>query len=573
MPEAQKSSSSRWKVFLFVLVCVLFVLSTAFSIYLLLREGKFTTHTLKAGEKIIGIEFTDAEREMMLNDVKSSRSDYDKIREIDLSNATAPPLLFSPFVPGVPYEFTEGRPKFSFPDVSEFEVPENLEELAFYPVAFLSQLIKVRKITSVQLTEMYLGRLKKYGPKLECVVTLTEELAMEQARKADEEIAAGRYRGPLHGIPWGAKDLLATKGIKTTWGAMPYKGQVIDKDATVVKKLEEAGAVLVAKLTMGALAMGDVWFGGKTKNPWDLEQGSSGSSAGSAAATSAGLVGFAIGTETWGSILSPATRCGVTGLRPTFGRVSRYGAMALSWSMDKIGPICRTVDDCALVFDAIRGPDNQDLTVVDLPFNWDSDMDIEKLRIGYLKKEFEGDYKRKEYDLAVLDKIKELGVDLIPLELPDLPVSSLSFILNAEAAAAFDELTRSNEDDLLVRQTQGSWPNIFRQSWFIPAVEYIQANRIRSLLMASMTEKLKNIDVYIAPYGQGNNLLLTNLTGHPAVVVPNGFDNKGRPVSITFIGKLYKEAEVLAVARAYQEATEFHQRHPKLDELQEVDNK
>ncbi len=565
MCDTKETSTSRWKVALFILVCVLFVLSAALSVYLLLREGKFTTSTLKAGEKIIGIEFTEAEREMMLNDVKSSRSDYEKIREIDLSNDTAPPLLFNPFVPGIEYEFIEGQPKFYFPDVSEFEVPDNLEDMAFYPVTFLSQLIKNRKITSVQLTEMYLARLKKYGPRLECVVTLTEELALEQAMKADEEIAAGRYRGPLHGIPWGAKDLLATKGIKTTWGAMPYKDQVIDKDATVVKKLEEAGAVLVAKMTMGALAMGDVWFGGKTKNPWDLEQGSSGSSAGSAAATSAGLVGFAIGTETWGSILSPATRCGVSGLRPTFGRVSRYGAMALSWSMDKIGPICRTVEDCALVFEAIRGPDNQDLTVVDLPFNWDPEMDIKKLRIGYLKSEFEGDYKRKEYDQAVLDKLKELGIELIPLELPDLPVSALSFILNAEAAAAFDELTRSNEDDLLVRQTGGSWPNIFRQARFVPAVEYIQANRIRSLLMAAMAEKLKDIDVYIAPYGRGNNLLLTNLTGHPAVVVPNGFDDKGRPVSITFIGRLYREAEVLAVAKAYQEATDFHQRHPQLD--------
>jgi len=564
MSETKQKRPSRWKVIMFIFICVLFVLSAAYIIYLLLNEGKFTTRTLRDGEKIIGLEFTKTEREMMLDDVKSNRFDYEKIRELDLSNETAPPLLFNPFVPGMEYEFKEGQPKFSFPDVSKFEIPDNLEELAFYPVAFLSQLIKTRKITSVQLTEMYLGRLKKYGPQLECVVTLTEELAMEQARKADEEIAAGRYRGPLHGIPWGAKDLLAAKGIKTTWGAMPYKEQVIDKDATVVKKLEEAGAVLVAKLTMGALAMGDVWFEGKTKNPWDLEQGSSGSSAGSAAATSAGLVGFAIGTETWGSILSPATRCGVTGLRPTFGRVSRYGAMALSWSMDKIGPICRTVEDCTLVFDAIRGPDNKDLSVVDLPFNWDPDLDIKKLRIGYLKNEFEGDYKRKEYDQAVLDKMKELGVDLIPMELPDLPVSSLSFILNAEAAAAFDELTRSSNDDLLVRQTQDAWPNIFRQARFIPAVEYIQANRIRSLLMASMAEILKNIDVYIAPYGRGDNLLLTNLTGHPTVVVPNGFNDKGRPVSITFIGKLYKEAEVLAVAKAYQEATDFHKKYPEL---------
>ena len=431
----------------------------------------------------------------------------------------------------------------------------------------MAQLIRSRKITSVELTKLYLDRLKKFGPRLECVITLTEELALEQAKKADEEIAAGHYRGPLHGIPWGAKDLLSTKGIRTTWGAMPYKDQIIDEDATVVKRLEEAGAVLVAKLTMGALAMGDVWYGGKTKNPWNLEQGSSGSSAGSAAATSAGLVAFAIGTETLGSIVSPSTRCGVTGLRPSYGRVSRYGAMALSWSMDKIGPICRTVEDCALVFHAIHGPDGKDLTIVDVPFGWDPSSDLQDIRVGYLKKAFEQKSRTKENDQAALEVLRSLDIELIPLELPDFPARAISFILSAEAAAAFDELTRSGKDDLLVRQGQGAWPNSFRQARFIPAVEYIQANRMRTLLMQKMAEKMRGIDVFITPTYGGNTLLITNLTGHPAVVVPSGFDDKGNPTSISFIGDLFEEGKALRVAKAYQDATGFHLKHPKIKRL------
>lgn len=390
---------------------------------------------------------------------------------------------------------------------------------------------------------------------------------MKQAKRADEELSAGQYRGPLHGIPWGAKDLLATKGYKTTWGAMPYKDQVIDKNATVVERLEEAGAVLLAKLTMGALAWGDVWFGGKTKNPWNLEEGSSGSSAGPGAATAAGLVGFSIGTETWGSIVSPSTRCGVTGLRPTFGRVSRYGAMALSWSMDKIGPMCRSVEDCALVFQAIHGPDGKDSSVADLPFNWDPDLDIAKLRMGYVKSAFEEDREIKEWkanDEATLETLRSLGVNLIPIELPDYPIDVMSFILSAEAAAAFDELTRGNRDELLVRQIKKAWPNVFRQARMIPAVEYIQANRVRTLVMEAMAELMSKIDVYVVPSFVGSNLLMTNLTGHPAVVLPNGFTEKGTPTSISFVGKLYGEAETLAVAKAYQGATDFHLKHPLL---------
>jgi Asp-tRNA(Asn)/Glu-tRNA(Gln) amidotransferase A subunit family amidase len=413
---------------------------------------------------------------------------------------------------------------------------------------------------------MYLQRLKRFGPALECVVTLTEELALAQAKQADEEIAGGHYRGPLHGVPWGAKDLLATKDIPTTWGAVPFKDQIIDTDATVVTRLRNDGAVLVAKLTLGALAWGDVWFGGQTKSPWNLEEGSSGSSAGSASAVAAGLVGFAIGTETHGSIISPCHQCGVTGLRPTFGRVSRHGAMALSWSMDKIGPIGRTVEDCALVFNAIHGADGLDGSAVTRPFHWEPDVDLASLRIGYVKSAFEEERDGKVCDDDTLELLRSLDVDLVPIELPEHPIEALSFILAAEAAAAFDELTRTDGDDLLVRQVKDAWPNVFRQARLIPAVEYIQANRIRTLAMREMAQLMQEVDLYVSPSYGGNNLLLTNLTGHPAVVVPNGFSADGGPVSsITFMGKLFDEALVLAVAKAYQDKTDFHQRHPEMD--------
>jgi Asp-tRNA(Asn)/Glu-tRNA(Gln) amidotransferase A subunit family amidase len=348
---------------------------------------------------------------------------------------------------------------------------------------------------------------------------------------------------------------------------------MIDEDATVVQRLEEAGAVLVAKLTLGALAWGDVWFGGRTNNPWNLEQGSSGSSAGPAAATAAGLVGFSIGSETWGSIVSPATRCGATGLRPTFGRVSRHGAMALSWTMDKLGPICRSVEDCALVLEAIYGPDGKDATVVEAPFHWNAELDIRTLRVGYVKSLFEeelaedDDAEMRANDLATLDALRDLGIALIPIELPNLPVDALSLILSAEAAAAFDELTRSGQDDLLVRQIEDAWPNVLRQARFIPAVEYIQANRIRTLVMSRMAEILREIDVYVAPSFGGNNLLLTNLTGHPSVVLPNGFREDGTPTSISFMGRLFGEDKLLALAKVYQDATSFHLKHPPIDEM------
>jgi Asp-tRNA(Asn)/Glu-tRNA(Gln) amidotransferase A subunit family amidase len=544
------------KICFLVFLCGMMLLLTAAG----KEESKLTPNTISEAEKLIGIGFTDAEIDSMLEDLADYLTRYEKARQIKLNNAVVPALAFNPIPVGMTFD-EEKRP-FSVGPAKKREVPANIDDLAFWSVRDLAELIRNRKITSTQLTRMYLERLMKYGPELECVITLTEELALAQAKRADEEIAAGNYRGFLHGIPYGAKDLLAVKGYKTTWGAMPYKDQVVESDATVIKKLEEAGAVLVAKLTLGALAWGDVWYGGMTRNPWDLEEGSSGSSAGSASATSAGLVAFAIGTETWGSIVSPCNRCGVTGLRPTYGRVSRSGAMALSWSMDKIGPICRTVEDCAIVFDAILGPDGEDQTLIDLPFNYAGDADLSRLRIGYLKNLFEEEYDNRDSDMATLRVLREMGVELIPIELPDYPVESLAIILAAEAAAAFDELTRSGGDDLLVRQIRNAWPNVLRSSRFIPAVEYIQANRLRQLIIQEMA-KLE-VDVYIAPSFGGNNLLLTNLTGHPCVVLPNGFDDEGHPVSISFIGRLYDEANLLAVAKTYQEATDFHEKHPQL---------
>jgi Asp-tRNA(Asn)/Glu-tRNA(Gln) amidotransferase A subunit family amidase len=525
------------------------------------EEPAIKKENVAAAEKIIGMEFSEEEQDSMLDELNDNLKNYLKLRELNPDNSVPPALLFNPIPVGLKFEKRQSQLKLSPPENKT--IPSNFEELAFYSVRDLAELIRTRKVTSIQLTKMYLERLKKYDPQLHCVITLTEDLALEQAKQADAEIAAGKYRGPLHGIPYGAKDLLAVKGYQTTWGAMPYKDQYIDQDATVIKKLREAGAVLVAKLTMGALAWGDVWFGGKTRNPWNLEEGSSGSSAGSASAVSAGLVAFAIGTETWGSIVSPSTRCGDSGLRPTFGRVSRSGAMALSWSMDKIGPICRTVEDCAIVFDAIRGSDGLDQSVTDFPFQYDSNFDLTRLRVGYLKSEFEEDTSFAKTNEATLDQLKSMGVELIPIKLPDIPVYSISFILSAEAAAAFDELTLSGRDSLMVRQVKNAWPNVFRASRFIPAVEYIQANRIRYELIQKMAQLMEKVDLYVAPSFE-TNLLLTNLSGHPCVVVPNGFNEEGSPTSISFTGRLYDEGKLLAFAKAYQDATDFHKKHPPL---------
>ncbi len=536
--------------------------------------GDIVSETLAAAERIAGLEFTEAERELMRNGLEELREDYRRLRQVPLDNVVPPALRFDPDAVCSRPRRPSGPRRASRPSLES--LPSDADEIAFLPVTALSVLVRERAISSEELTRLYLARLERFDPQLECVITLTGERALEAARRADRELAQGIWRGPLHGIPWGAKDLLAVRGYPTTWGAMPFRDQVVDEDATVVRRLDAAGAVLVAKLTLGALAWGDVWFGGTTRNPWNLEQGSSGSSAGPGAATAAGLVAFSIGSETWGSIVSPSTRCGVTGLRPTFGRVSRHGAMALSWSMDKLGPMCRSAEDCALVLEAIHGADGLDPTTVDEPFAWDVELDGTRLRVGYVRSAFEAEPEGeneeelqaarevRDLDLEVLRVLGGMGIDLIPIELPDLPVTSLSFILNAEAAAAFDELTRSSRDDELVRQVEQAWPNVFRQARLIPAVEYIQANRVRTLVMREMHRVLAGIDVYVCPTFGADNLLLTNLTGHPAVVVPSGFRADGTPTSITFTGRLFGEGPLLAVAHAYQQATEFHRRRPPL---------
>ena len=519
---------------------------------------EITTGDVVAAEKIIGINFTAAERDSLLDGLKDQLSKYEELRAIDLPNNVGFPLYYNPHPAGM--TLPKGRDKFDFNDVPTV-VPDNIEACAFMTVPQLAHLIRTRQVTSEALTRMYLDRLKKYGSELECVVTITEELAIKQARKADMEIARGKYRGPLHGIPWGAKDLLTVPGYKTTWGATPFKDQVLNEKATIVEKLEEAGAVLVAKLTLGALAWGDVWYGGKTRNPWNTNQGSSGSSAGPGSATAAGLVGFSIGSETWGSIVSPATRNGVTGLRPSFGTVSRAGAMALSWSMDKLGPMTRSVAGAAIIYETIRGSDQKDKTVVDVPFQFSSKNQLKNLRIGYVVSAF-ADSVGSKNDKVVLEVLESLGLNLVPIALPEFPTSALAFVLSAEAAAAFDEMTRSSKDDAMVRQIKNAWPNVFREARFIPAVEYINANRARTLLNQKMAKLMERVDVYIVPSFYGDNLLRTNLTGHPCVVVPNGFNEKGTPTSISFIGDLYEDGNVLVVAKAYQEATDWHKQYP-----------
>jgi Asp-tRNA(Asn)/Glu-tRNA(Gln) amidotransferase A subunit family amidase len=580
---------------------------------------KITKEMIDHAAAIADVPIPEDTKEMMLDNLNQQAKGYEEIRALHIPNSVEPCLIFDPVLPGMRLE-TDRRPvrisKASI--IATPSTPKNLEDVAFAGVRELAELVRTRKVSSVALTEMYFERLKRYDPTLKFVVTLTEDRARAQAKQADREIALGKYRGPLHGLPWGAKDLLAAKGYPTTWGAGGFEKQVIDEDATVVKRLDEAGAVLVAKLTLGALALGDNWFGGVTRNPWNPGQGSSGSSAGPASATAAGCVAFSIGSETLGSISSPSTRCGCTGLRPSFGLVPRTGAMALSWSMDKLGPICRAVEDCALVLEAIYGPDEKDPSVKNAAFHWDATMDWRKLRVGYLKADFEpkapqpqeaakeepaatpeeqkkrdeqekrreagrarAEYDRKFND-AALAKLKEIGVNLIPVEMPKFPYQSMVTMLSAEAAAAFDELTRTGRDKLLTSQKPFDWPNSFRSSRFIPAVEYIQASRARRMAMDAVAKVFADVDVIVAPTSS-EQLVITNLTGHPSVILPNGFrgddapkpptddpsdfqnaGGPGTPVSLTFLGNLYGEAKLLAFAKAYQDATEFHRKHPRL---------
>jgi Asp-tRNA(Asn)/Glu-tRNA(Gln) amidotransferase A subunit family amidase len=560
-----------------------------------------TKETLDCGEKIFGVDFTDAEEDAIVRGVNRNLESFEALRKVDIPLDTDIPLVFHPYLPG-------NRPKPGATPGAPLNVTltppaarrASVDDLAFEPATALAPLLKNRDVSATDLTRMYLARLKKYGPKLNCVVTLTEDLALQQAADADREIAAGRYKGPLHGIPWGAKDLFATRGIPTTWGAGPYQNQVFDYDATIVSRLRDAGAVLLAKLSMGALAQGDRWFRGQTKNPWRPDDpnpnrsGSSGSSAGPGSATAAGLVVFGIGTETRGSIISPSSVNGVTGLRPTYGRVSRFGAMMLSWTMDKVGPMCRSVEDCALVFNAIYGPDGKDDSVADAPFAWNPDVPLSKLRIGFIQRDFElqppggrggapgggggrggagrggispEEFRRqREAQLKILegalDAYRKLGVTLIPIEqVPGTDIANdIGFVLNVEAAAAFDDLTRSaGINDESVQQ----WAGTFRTSRFVPAVEYIRAQRARTLLMRQWDEFMSHYDAFLSPAG-GSTLGITNLTGHPALALKAGF-NDGAPVELMVTGRLYDEATVLRVALAFERATPWHTMNPTVN--------
>lgn len=527
-----------------------------------LDEGQITVEMVAAAEKMFGIELTDEEREEVLERLPELVEDYQSLRDGRIDDTVMPAMVFNPIPPGM--TFSQERTPFRHSEV-DVRMPEQIQDVAFYSVLQLAELIRTGQVTSTALTEMYLDRLKRHDRRLKFVVTLTESLALEQASRADAEIRAGNYRGPLHGIPYGIKDLFSVREYPTTWGAEPFQDRIIDRDASVVERLEQAGAVLLAKLATGTMASGDQWFGGSTRNPWDLGV-AGGSSAGPGSATAAGCVGFSVGTETNGSMISPCDACGVTGLRPTFGRVSRYGVMTVAWSWDKIAPMCRTVEDCAVVFNAIYGPDGKDNSIIDLPFNWDPDLDIRQLRIGYRTKYFGEELMptgNLEYtglvqqeSLKVLDFFRDLGIDLLPLDFDINPMSVVGLTMMCENAAAADEMFRSGQGDLI---QDSSWPSYWREHRFVPAAEYLQASRYRSLIIQEMNQVFQDIDVYIEI--TWTSTWLANMTGHPIVVVPCGFVN-GRPVSITFVGRLFGEAELLAVAKAFQDGTDYHQRHP-----------
>ncbi|MCL6261406.1 amidase [Aquiflexum sp. TKW24L] len=518
---------------------------------------------VKAAQKLLHLDFNEAEIDTMLSYLEDNRKGYDTMRTFSLDNEIAPAVAFDPYP--MDLEIVPSKGSHVWQVDEKVKMPKDRNEIAFMSVMELAGLIKSRQISSVELTKIYLERIKKYDPKLQAFISVTEDLALTQSQKADEEIASGKYKGPLHGIPYGIKDLAAVPGYPTTWGAAPYKDQIINETATVAKKLEEAGAVLLGKLVSGSLARGDVWFGGKTKNPWDLKQGATGSSAGSGSATSAGLVGFSIGTETLGSIISPSTRCGVTGLRPTFGAVSRTGFMTLSWSMDKVGPICRNASDCAIVFDYIRGQDRKDRSVQNASFDLVSSEELKHLKVGYFYSQFESDTSANHvHNKRTLEEFRKLGIEPEKVELPkDYPFSVFDIILRAEAGAFFDELVLSGRDSLMVEQNKSSRANSLRQARFIPAVEYLQANRHRRLLIEELHALIKEYDVIISPTFGGRQMLITNLTGHPALSLPNGFDKKGRPTSITLVGNYFEEGKLIALAEAYQKKYRYHGNMPK----------
>ncbi|MEI6086076.1 MAG: amidase [Bacteroidota bacterium] len=520
---------------------------------------------LKSAAKLIDLTYTQKELDTMYAGVMENFENYRLMHKEHLDNSVPMSLWQNPVLPGMHFNTKQQPIDWNIP--TNINLPKNKSDLAYYSVLELASLIKNKKISSVVLTQFFIDRLKKFSDTLQCVISYTDAIAMEQAKQADAEIAKGKYRGPLHGIPYGLKDLFAVKGTKTTWGAAPYKDQVIENDAYVYTRLKDAGAVLIAKFTLGALAMGDYWYGGRTKNPWNLTKGSSGSSAGSASATVAGLVPFAIGTETWGSITSPSGICGATGLRPTFGSISRSGAMTLSWSLDKAGPICRSAEDAAIVFSMIHGTDGKDQSAVNMPFNYQPTNGLKGKKIAYAKNYFDKLTDTSLTEWKVLEVYRKLGVELIPVNFPDSGVYNFNImdvVISAECAAAFDEFTRNGVDDQMTRQGKYDWPNSFRVSRLMSAVEYVNANRHRYLLMQKVNELMQQYDAVICPNFGGNQSAITNLTGHPVIVFPTGFNKLQLPTSITLVGKLYDEATIISIAKAYQSATNWNKLHPTM---------
>jgi Asp-tRNA(Asn)/Glu-tRNA(Gln) amidotransferase A subunit family amidase len=544
-----------------IITCLLLSLG----LFVSAQDSSIQKKDLISSAKLFDLSFTTKEIDTLYSDVIDNIANFKAMHNLPLANSVPLSMWQTPVLPGM--HFNEVQKTILWKLDNTVQLPANKNELAFYSIEQLASLIKNKKISSLALTQFFIARIKKWGDTLQCVISIQEDMAYAQARKADAELAQGKYRGLLHGIPYGLKDLFAVKGTKTTWGAAPYQNQVIDEDAFVYTKLKEAGAVLVAKFTLGALAMGDYWFGGRTKNPWNLNYGSSGSSAGSASATVAGLVPFAIGTETWGSIVSPSTTCGATGLRPTFGSISRTGAMALSYSLDKVGPICRSAADAAVVFNYIHGTDGKDGSAVNKPFNYTPNKDIKKLKIAYAKNYFDKIKDTSRNEFKVLEEFRKLGVQLIPVNFPDSGVYNFNImdvVIGVECAAQFDEMTRLNIDDVLTRQAKNDWPNQFRTARFVPAVEYINAQRHRYTLMQKVNEVMQQYDVIICPSrGDGNQSAITNLTGNPVVCVPTGFDKKfNLPTGISFVGNLYDEATILSIAQAFQKATIWEEAHP-----------
>jgi len=555
-----------------------------------------TLEMLEGALAVADIELADGDKQRLLSELNNQPNE---LRTVAIEDSVAPPMYFSPLVPGTRLDRTPGPVHMS--EVPAVRRPTRLEDVAFWPLLHLAELIRTRQVTSTELTQMYLARLHRFDPLLNFVVTFTEPLALAQAAEADREIAAGRYRGPLHGIPWGCKDIIAVPGYKTTWGSSAYRDQHLEIEATVVKLLREAGAVLLAKLATGELAMGDTWFAGRTRNPWNPTQGTSGSSAGPASATAAGCVAFAIGSETSGSILTPSTVAGATGVRPTFGRVSRFGAMTLSWSIDRLGPICRFVEDCAIVLQAIAKPDDNDFSVIDLPLKWDARTDVRKLRVGYVAAGFAEASRLPEWranEASVFAELKDLGVVPEPFDLPELPTNAALDILMAEVGASFDAALRAGR---LAHLPPGR-AYMFKTAGLKSGVDYVQAQRVRTIVMRRFAEVVSKYDVYLAPSTLAtpefqrslkesaaaalqeppaggstspriapppagptvSHFLTANICGYPAVSVPNGFTEEGTPTSVLFVGGLYKEPAMLALAKAYQDRAAWYKREPNL---------